>query len=89
MRMESTRKLWLLILVGGCLLILQYHVSTSFSGPAGSGPAMLSSNVEGLLQAAVSKLQLDRAFTDVIGTVECPGSVNKSSRITVRAASFQ
>ncbi|KAL0268082.1 UNVERIFIED_CONTAM: hypothetical protein PYX00_010153 [Menopon gallinae] len=66
--MESTRKLWLLVLVGGCLLILQYHVSTSFSGPGGGGgPAILSSNVEGLLQAAVSKLQLDHTVTDALG----------------------
>lgn len=62
-RMGSTRKLWLLVLLGGCILMLQYHVSTTWSAPGPAGP----SNAEGLVQAAVSRLQLDTSMAHTIG----------------------
>lgn len=65
--MGSTRKLWLLILLGGCVLMLQYHVSSSWSAPGPAGPALPSSNSEGLVQAAVSRLQLDTSMAHTIG----------------------
>lgn len=67
--MGSTRKLWLLILLGGCVLMLQYHVSSSWSAPGPAGPALPSSNSEGLVQAAVSRLQLDTSMAHTIGKI--------------------
>ncbi|KAK6634432.1 hypothetical protein RUM43_011833, partial [Polyplax serrata] len=67
-RMDSTRKLWLLILLGACILMLQYHVSTTWNTPGLSGPSYPSStSSEEVVASVVSKLQLDSSMVNTVG----------------------
>ncbi|EEB10296.1 glucuronyltransferase-S, putative [Pediculus humanus corporis] len=69
--MDSFRKLWLLIFLGAGVLMLQYHVSTTWNTTNISVPSSYSSastsGSEEIVQAVVSKLQLDTSIVNVVG----------------------
>ncbi|XP_069694044.1 galactosylgalactosylxylosylprotein 3-beta-glucuronosyltransferase P-like isoform X2 [Periplaneta americana] len=75
--MKPSKKMWLIMLLGACVVMVQYHVSSTWLvGGSNSGtangltfaePAVAAAVREEILQAAVDRLRLDDTVTASIG----------------------
>ncbi|KAJ9587545.1 hypothetical protein L9F63_019021, partial [Diploptera punctata] len=71
--MRPSKKMWLIMLIGACVVMVQYHVSSTWlagssSSNAGSGLTYTEPVVnEEILHAAVDRLRLDESLAATIG----------------------
>ncbi|PSN38596.1 hypothetical protein C0J52_21405 [Blattella germanica] len=71
--MRPSKKMWFLMLLGACVVMVQYHVSSTWlagNSTSGTGSGLSYAEPvanEDLLQAAVDRLQLDNTIAASIG----------------------